>query len=88
MALKIVLGEVLAAPEEAIFSSGASQLVFVDKGNGMFEPRHVVLGKHASPFYEIKQGLEEGERVITNGNFLVDSESRLKAALSNMGSKE
>ena len=82
--LKISLGEVLSVPEEAIFSSGTVPMVFVDKGQGLFDPRPVVLGQRAEGVYEIKEGLKEGERVITNGNFLVDSESRLKAALNNM----
>ena len=80
--VKVDLGEVIAVPEEAVFLSGTTARVFVARENGLLEPRHVVLGQKADTVYEIKQGLEEGERVITNGNFLVDSESRLKAALS------
>ena len=59
-------------------------IVFVEKGNGMFEPRHVVLGPQTDEFYVIKEGLTEGERVVTNGNFMIDSESRLKSALGGM----
>ena len=82
--LRIDLGEGIAVPQEAIFAPGTSNIVFVDKGNGLFEPRRVMLGTRAESDYEIKSGLIPGERVITNGNFLVDSESRLKAALSSM----
>ena len=78
------LGEVLAVPDEAVFFAGTSNTVFVDKGQGLFEPRPVVVGQKADGAYEIKEGLSEGEKVITNGNFLVDSESRLKAALNSM----
>ncbi len=78
------LGEVLAVPDEAVFFTGTSNIVFVDKGEGLFEPRPVVVGQKADGAYVVKEGLSEGEKVITNGNFLVDSESRLKAALSSM----
>jgi Cu(I)/Ag(I) efflux system membrane fusion protein len=55
--------------------------VFVDKGEGLFEPRDVTVGVKAEGFVEIIDGVAEGERVVTSGNFLIDSESRLKAAL-------
>lgn len=83
-ALKVDLGNVLAVPEEAVFATGTSMIVFVDKGSGVFDPRRVALGQQAEGVYEVKEGLKEGERVITNGNFLVDSESKLKAALTSM----
>ena len=83
--LKVDLGNVLVVPEEAVFATGTSTIVFVDKGSGVFDPRRVVLGQQAEGVYEVKEGLKEGERVITNGNFLVDSESKLKAALGAMG---
>jgi Cu(I)/Ag(I) efflux system membrane fusion protein len=79
--LRAELGSLLAVPEEAVLATGASSLVFVDKGKGVFEPRRVILGQRAEEAYEVKSGLTEGEHVVTNGNFLVDSESRLKAAL-------
>ena len=82
VSLKVDLGEVLAVPEEAAFLSGRSAFVFVDKGEGFFEPRQVTLGQRAEGLYEVKEGLKEGERVVTNGNFLIDSESRMKAALA------
>lgn len=79
--LKADLGSVLVVPEEAVLSTGTSSIVFVDKGKGLFEPRRVTLGQKAEDAYEVKEGVVEGERVVTNGNFLVDSESKLKAAL-------
>ncbi len=82
--LKVDLGNVLMIPDEAVLSTGTSSIVFVDKGKGLFEPRRVTLGQRAEGAYEVKEGLMEGERVVTNGNFLVDSESRLKAALTSM----
>lgn len=78
-------GEVLAMPEEAVFNTGTKQIVFVDKENGIFEPRDVKVGFKTDGFYELKEGVSEGEVVVTSGNFLIDSESRLKAALDGMG---
>jgi len=80
----VSLGEVLTIPEAAVFQTGTAQLVFVDKGEGIFEPREVVVGVNADGFYELKRGVAEGEVVVTSGNFLIDSESRLKAALEDM----
>jgi len=78
-------GEVLAVPEDAVFDTGTKRIVFVDQGKGLFEPRDVTVGVKADGFYEINNGVHEGERVVTSGNFLIDSESRLKAALEGMG---
>jgi RND family efflux transporter MFP subunit len=82
----IDLGEVLAIPEEAVFDTGTKKIAFVDKGQGLLEPREVTVGAKADGRYEVKSGIIEGETVVTNGNFLIDSESRLKAALEGMGS--
>ena len=77
-------GTVLAVPTEAVFHTGMKELVFVDRGDGLFEPRDVLLGMAAEGYHEIRQGLSEGEPVVVSGNFLIDSESRLKAALQGM----
>jgi len=82
--VQIDAGEVLAVPREAVFSTGTKDLIFVDKGQGLFEPRDVVLGVESEGSVQIRQGLAEGESVVTSGNFLIDSESRLKAALEGM----
>jgi Cu(I)/Ag(I) efflux system membrane fusion protein len=58
--------------------------VFVDKGDGYFEPRDVKIGLRLSDAYEVLDGLESGEKVLTSANFFVDSESKLKAALAAM----
>ncbi|MBI3316072.1 MAG: efflux RND transporter periplasmic adaptor subunit [Candidatus Omnitrophica bacterium] len=84
--LEMSLGEAILVPEEAIFFAGETKIVFVDKGRGLFEPRQVVLGQKTENTYVVNKGLSEGEKVVTNGNFLVDSESKLKAALSSIGS--
>lgn len=82
--IQVAAGEVLAVPEEAVFDTGTKHIVFVDKGEGLFEPRDVEVGVKAEGFYEIKIGVAEGELVVTSGNFLIDSESRLKAALEGL----
>ncbi|MCM8776401.1 MAG: efflux RND transporter periplasmic adaptor subunit, partial [Candidatus Omnitrophica bacterium] len=79
--IKKELGEKLVIPEEAIFATGERNIVFVLLAANEFEPREVILGVGADNFYEVKSGLREGETVVTSGNFLIDSESRLKAAL-------
>ena len=81
---KIDFGTKLALPVEAVLDSGKRQIVFVDKGDGLFEPREVKLGVRVENFYEVLSGVSEGEEVVVSGNFLIDSESRLKAALRQM----
>lgn len=76
------LGQALAVPEEAVIFTGTETLVFIDRGEGRFEPRDAALGPHADGFYAVTDGLKAGERVVTSGNFLIDSESRMKAALA------
>jgi multidrug efflux pump subunit AcrA (membrane-fusion protein) len=75
------LGERLMVPETAVLSSGTRSIVFVVQGEGYFEPREVRTGLRFNDSVEILHGLEEGETVVTSGNFLIDSESKLKAAL-------
>ena len=82
---EVDLGEVLAVPDEAVFQTGEKNIVFVEKQNGLFEPREVVVGARADKFREIRAGLKEGEKVVVSGNFLIDSESRLKNALEAVG---
>lgn len=77
----------LLIPLDAVLDSGTSKVVFIALGNGKFEPRQVEVGKTVGERIEIQSGLSEGEEVVTRANFLVDSESRLKAALAQMGQK-
>jgi membrane fusion protein, copper/silver efflux system len=79
------LGKVLAVPESAVLSTGERTLVFVTDGEGTFEPREVTTGMKVRNYYEIKSGLSAGEKVATGANFLIDSESKLKAAISGGG---
>ncbi len=82
--LKTDLGERVAVPAEAILFTGEQSIVFVAAGEGYFEPRPVVLGAKAEEVYEVKSGLQAGERIAVSGNFLIDSESRLQGALQGM----
>ena len=68
----------LVVPQSAVLNSGDSQTVFVDRGNGYFEPRAVKIGEQMDSRIEILSGLKAGERIVVSGNFLMDSESRLK----------
>jgi len=77
-------GKQLTVPEEAVLDAGNEQIVFVAHEGGYFEPRQVELGAKAQDRYIVLSGLSEGEKVVTSGNFLIDSESRLKSALSGM----
>ena len=79
--IEVPLGSKLAIPEEAVLDTGERQLVFVDKGEGRIEPREVRVGYEAAGYYEVLSGLSKGERVISSANFLIDSESRLRAAV-------
>ncbi|MBI4432593.1 MAG: efflux RND transporter periplasmic adaptor subunit [Candidatus Omnitrophica bacterium] len=75
-------GEGLAVPQESVFFTGVSSIVYVDKGDGRFEPREVQVGIKAGKDYPILGGLMEGDKIVIDGNFLLDSESRLKASVS------
>ncbi len=74
------LPEALAIPAEAIVDAGVRKSVFVDCGNGVFEPRAVVTGERSGDHVQITHGLMAGERIVVSGNFLLDSESRMKMA--------
>lgn len=81
VSLQSELGVRLAVPDSAVLVSGTRNILFVARGDGSFEPREVRLGLRLPDSVEILEGVSEGETVVTSGNFLVDSESRLKAAL-------
>ena len=78
---RMTRGDVLSVPNSAILDSGKRQLVFIDRGNGKFEPREVRLGERGEHYVEVVDGLKEGERVVTSANFLIDAESNLRAAI-------
>jgi Cu(I)/Ag(I) efflux system membrane fusion protein len=82
--LKIPLGTRLVVPRDAILESGERQVIFLHHGGGRLEWRTVRLGLQAEDWIEVVEGVKEGEHVITSANFLLDSESRLKAAVGGM----
>jgi Cu(I)/Ag(I) efflux system membrane fusion protein len=77
-------GTKLTVPPDAVLDAGETKIVFVAKGDGYFEPREVKLGVRGQDMVEILGGVSDGESVVTSANFLVDSESSLKAALNRM----
>ena len=76
------LGVRLGVPATALLSSGTRDVVFVAEGDGLFEPRDLELGARGNGFVEVRAGIAEGERIVTTGNFLIDAESNLRAALA------
>jgi RND family efflux transporter MFP subunit len=74
----------LMVPVEAVLDSGLAKTVFVDHGDGFFEPRRVDTGDEYGGKVEILSGLKAGERIVTSGTFLIDSESQLRAATQEM----
>lgn len=81
--IKADSASVLAVPAGAILNTGEKEIVFVMKGEGTFEPRAVKSGRRNEDYAEIVSGLRAGETVVTSANFIVDSESRMKAAIGN-----
>jgi Cu(I)/Ag(I) efflux system membrane fusion protein len=77
--------QALRIPADAVIDSGTRSVVFVALGDGKFQPRVVRLGAGDGEFVEVQDGLAAGDRIVTRANFLVDSESRLKASLQALG---
>ena len=78
--LPVTYGLTLSVPDSAVIDSGLRKTVFVDRGNGTFEPRRVETGWRRNGLVEITRGLMDGERIVVAGTFLIDSESRMQAA--------
>jgi len=76
--LKVNLGQKLAVPDDAVIDTGLRKIVYVDKGDGYFEPRAVTTGLRAEKLIEILSGLKAGEKIASAANFLIDSEAKLK----------
>jgi Cu(I)/Ag(I) efflux system membrane fusion protein len=83
--INVPFGTKLAVAEGAIIDTGTRKVVIVDKGSGYLEPREIKIGVKAGDFFEVIDGLKEGERVVTSANFLIDSESKLKEAVGGAG---
>jgi Cu(I)/Ag(I) efflux system membrane fusion protein len=82
--IEIDAGRKLAVPDEAVLDSGLRKVVFLDKGEGRFEPAEVKIGNKFDGYYEVLAGLSPGERILASASFLLDSESRLKEAMGAM----
>jgi RND family efflux transporter MFP subunit len=76
----VTLPAALTVPADAVLNTGLRSTVFVDRGNGYFEPRPVETGWRVGDRIQVLKGLMAGERIVVSGNFLLDSESRMKAA--------
>lgn len=79
---------VVAVPNGAIIDTGARRIVFLDRGEGRFEPRDVTLGLRGGEQTEVTRGLEAGDRVVVAANFLLDAESNLNSALNALAGEE
>jgi membrane fusion protein, copper/silver efflux system len=82
--LKINYGIQVLVPQEAVMDSGDKQYVFLVHDGGVFEPRNIQMGAKLDGKVVVMSGLKPGDTIVTSGNFLVDSESRLKSAMSGM----
>ncbi|MHC1745459.1 MAG: efflux RND transporter periplasmic adaptor subunit [Syntrophobacteraceae bacterium] len=77
---EVELPPTIHVPLDAVLDAGSRKTVFVDRGSGTFEPREVKTGWRFGDRIEVREGLMEGERIVVSGNFLIDSESRMKLA--------
>ena len=82
--LRVDYGTKILVPQEAVLNSGTEQHVFVVHDGGLFEPRKVSIGPVMDGNAVILSGLKAGETIVVSGNFLIDSESNLKDAMSGM----
>ncbi len=83
--IKVDLGEALVVNKEAIMDSGLRKMVFLSLPDGYFKPKEIKTGFSNDDYVQVTEGLSEGDNVVVSGNFLIDSESKLKAALEGTG---
>jgi hypothetical protein len=74
----------VAVPEQAVIHSGERNVVVLSRSEGRFESRDVRLGVLAGGYYQVLDGIQEGEKIVVSSQFLLDSESNLKAVLQKM----
>ncbi len=74
--------ETLVVPKEAVLDTGLRQLVFLDHGQGVYQPTQVTLGRRSQDRVEVLEGLRDGDRVVTSAHFLLDAEAKLASASS------
>jgi RND family efflux transporter MFP subunit len=84
VSIPVTFPPAVIVPADAVLDAGIKKTVFVDRGNGIFEPRLVETGWRFGNRVEIKSGLKPGERIVVSGNFLIDSESKMELAAAGM----
>jgi Cu(I)/Ag(I) efflux system membrane fusion protein len=90
---EIDAGEGLTIPFDAVLPTGSRMLAFVDRGSGRLEPRFIQVGRQfvdlSNPgqerYYQVTAGLQEGERVVSSANFLIDAEAQVQGAVKDFG---
>ena len=82
--IEVDAGEGITVPRSAVLSTGMRHIVFVDRGNGRFEPRDITVTTRSNEYYMVSEGLKEGEIVVTSANFLIDSEAQMRGVLKHM----
>ncbi len=80
----VTCAETISIPADAMLDSGLRKTVFVDRGEGFFEPRVVETGWRLGDRVQILKGLAPGDKIVVSGNFLIDSESRMKLAAAGL----
>ena len=78
-------GNYPVVPEQAVLRSGQRNILILALGNGKFKPVEVKLGDYSDGYYQVLDGLSVGNTIVTSAQFLIDSESNLKAALTQFG---
>lgn len=81
MKIIVPIGNKLSIPEEAVINTGERSIVVISDGKGNFQSRDIQVGQKAEGYYEVISGLDKNDKVVTSGNFLIDSESRLKSVV-------
>jgi membrane fusion protein, copper/silver efflux system len=90
VSLDIPLGsDIVAVPRSAVLDTGEEKVVYVARENGLFEKRSIQVAGATDDYYAATKGIQPGERVVTHGNFLIDSQTRLSGSITGMfgGSK-
>jgi Cu(I)/Ag(I) efflux system membrane fusion protein len=82
---ELPIGDRLTISSSAVVPTGTKYIVFVDHGGGKLEPRPIEIGMHSGDYDEVVSGLNEGDRVVSSANFLIDAESRIQGVLKTWG---
>ena len=72
----------LAVPKNAVIRTGDKDLVYIEKEKGVYVPKVVKIGNEQDGYYEVTSGLNEGDKVVSSGGFLIDSESQIQMGLN------